>query len=254
MKYSKLIFIFLTMSLTACGKSVVDSSEAVKNNPAELEEDFAEGFFDEDFRPEQDDEGFEESHGVLDEEEVLLKKNELAPYYKFAQTLWDECNEDVTGNYSGYGCATRRGISVILKTYLANHIFKCVDAGLSAQGGGNADEIHITHAGIVGDARHSPRSMHAEQRAIDIKSIQIKKTNGQQTQFTYSKSGNRSFYVALRNCWGRTVATYNGCPLYNGSYMYTGSIGWEDRNHGQHMHLSVPYCINGSHGSYFWKR
>lgn len=33
--------------------------------------------------------------------------------FKFAQTDWRECTHDITGNYTGYRCANRRGISVI---------------------------------------------------------------------------------------------------------------------------------------------
>lgn len=255
MKPTVVFCIFVTLVLTSCGEEQFYTSQfdtPQEFNPAEMERDYPEGFFtsDEDITHEDEEGG--EHHTHLPDPEDL--QNQVSAFFRFDQTTWDECNEEISGNYTGFGCARSRGISVILKRFLNEHIFQCIDEGLAAQGGGSARDLHIVHAGIVGDRRHSPRSMHAEQRAIDVKTLDIVLTSGRSKTFTYSKIGNRPFYTALRRCWGKVVTRYNDCPVYNGNLMLTGSIGWENRNHGRHMHLSVPYCINGRHGDFFWRR
>ena len=92
------------------------------------------------------------------------------------------------------------------------HMYKCVNKGLEAQGGGTVDELHIVHAGIYADPSHSPRSLHAENRAIDIKALKITLKSGEVRNLVYSGTTNRTFYKAFRNCWGEIIRTYNGCP------------------------------------------
>lgn len=174
--------------------------------------------------------------------------------FRFQQTSWKECTDDPSGNYSGIGCASSRQISQILKDFMQDFIYECVDAGLRAQGNSAADDIHVVHDGILGDRNHSPRSLHAEARAIDIRSIDVKLVNGSSRKITYAGTSNRSFYTAFRSCWGNVVKRENGCPLYQGNAGRTGSIGWEDRNHQNHMHTSVPYCVNGRYGSYYFQK
>lgn len=174
--------------------------------------------------------------------------------FRFPQTHWLECTDEITGNYYGYNCASRRGISAILYSFMNNYIYQCIDAGLAAQGGGQVAELHIVHAGILGDRNHSPRSLHAENRAIDIKAFDMKLTSGAVKKFTFADSNHRPFFRAFRDCWGRVVNAHNGCPFYAGDPSRTGSIGWEDRNHQTHMHTSVPYCVNGRYGSGYYQR
>ena len=174
--------------------------------------------------------------------------------YKFAQTVWNECADKPTGNYTGAACAKSRGMSVMLKTFIQSHMHKCIDQGLAAQGGGKVSSYHIVHAGIFADPRHSPRSLHAENRAIDIKSLQLKLTNGTSRTLVYEGTPNRAFYKAFRNCWGEIVHTYNGCPYASGVVGYTGSIGWENKDHQHHMHTSIPYCVGSSYGDYYYQR
>jgi hypothetical protein len=200
-----------------------------------------------------------DSHVFSPEEEELFfnqqsQGQEKATSFKFAQTTWKECSDVVTGNYYGYKCANSRKISSILKSFMDKHLYKCVNAGLAAQGGGTVDDIHIVHAGIFGDPRHSPRSMHAENRAVDIKSLEVKLTNGSVKTLVYEGTKNRKFYTAFRKCWGGIVRDYNQCPLYKGNAGLTGSIGWENKDHQHHMHTSVPYCIKGKYGAYYYQK
>jgi hypothetical protein len=174
--------------------------------------------------------------------------------FRFEQTHWRECTDEVTGNYSGYNCANRRGISVILKDFMDNHMGSCVQAGLDEVDGGILEDLHIIHDGILGDRRHSPKSMHAENRAIDIRAFRVTNNEGMTKTYTYKGTTNRTFYKAFRKCWGQANKVYNNCPSYQGNISRTGSIGWEDKSHQNHMHTSVPYCVNGSYGSYYYRR
>jgi hypothetical protein len=233
-------------------------ARAVDHDP-EQEQDYGPGFFSGDVDTTQDDfEGGEINTDLPDQDElteILKRENPIELLLSFPQKTWMECTDHVTGNYTDYACVAKgRPISVILDAYLQRRLLDCVDAGLAAQGGGTAQALHITHAGITADARHSPHSLHSVNRAIDVKVIQVLLSDRTRKQFTYSKVGNRPFYTALRTCWGRTVNLYNACPLYDADPALTGSIGWENARHGRHMHLSVPYCLGGRYGSGLWRR
>jgi hypothetical protein len=242
-------------SVTGCGKGFT------AYNPAELEQDFGEGFFDDKLDTTAEDHEGGETHGELPHpdviEEILAEEGGVSAKstLSFAQTIWNECTQNPSGNYAEYACVQKRNISVILDTFLKQRLLQCVEQGMTAQTGpGKAKSIHINHAGVTGDPRHSPKSLHSFNRAIDVKMIRATLTDGTVRQYTYSKTGNRTFYTALRKCWGNVVHTYNGCPLYGGNPMLTGSIGWENSDHGRHMHLSVPYCLSGKYGSGIWVR
>ncbi len=205
-----------------------------------------------------EDEMESDEHVLTPEQEIEyftdLEAMGKATAFKFAQTSWKECKDPISGNYTGYKCASSRGISVILKSYIDTHMYKCVNKGLTAQGGGVMADLHIVHAGILGDRNHSPKSMHAENRAIDIKSLQVTLKSGGTKTFTFSGTKDKAFYNAFRSCWGDIVKTYNGCPLYKGTAGLTGSIGKEDKNHQHHMHTSVPYCLKGKYGPGFYQK
>lgn len=162
--------------------------------------------------------------------------------------LWQECQHmQATGNYTGYDCSNRRVIGDRLLVAFEEHLIGCINEGLAAQGGGTAAKVHVEHAGIMADFKHSPKSNHSIGRAVDIKRISVSLQSGGQRTFSYAKTGNRPFYTALRACWGKVMMDWNGCPLYGGNIGHTASIGWEDKRHGQHLHLSVPICSNGQH-------
>ncbi len=187
-------------------------------------------------------------------EEAQRKANYELLNFRFEQTDWRECTDNVTGNYSGYNCANRRGMSVILKDFMEAYMPSCVQEALDAVDGGELDQLHIIHDGVLGDRRHSPRSMHAENRAIDIDSFVVTTYSGQKKKYLYEAQENRDFFVAFRKCWGKVVHDNNGCPYYANNPIRTGSIGWEDSNHQHHMHTSVPYCVSGSYGDYYYNR
>jgi hypothetical protein len=222
------------------------------------EPDYGPGFFETDSDTTFEDMMGGETNGDLPAEEEIRETFQVPPAFKalitFPETKWNECSDKVTGNYAELACSKVRGISVILNSYLQDRLIGCVSQAITELGGEAAQAIHVTHAGIAGDPNHSPRSLHAVKRAVDVKIIEATYANGEKSVFEYSKLSNRPFYKALRICWGKVVNTYNGCPYYAGNPERTGSIGWENSAHGRHMHLSVPYCVNGAYGGYYWRR
>lgn len=187
-------------------------------------------------------------------QEARQKGNFELLNFRFPQTSWRECTDDITGNFTNYNCANRRQVSEILKEFMNTHMPECIQKGMEAQGLGQVDQIHIIHDGVLGDRRHSPRSLHAENRAIDINTFRITTYDSRVLTLKFKDRANRPFYRAFRQCWGQAVMQHNGCPSYNSNVAQTGTIGWEDRNHQNHMHTSVPYCVNGSYGSYYFRR
>lgn len=240
---NKILVLGLVVFTFACGQNPAESTKGVSLLVADENADAIDS--DESvLSPEQEEEYFK----------TYFPGAEKARAFKFSQTTWKECVDVVTGNYYGFNCANSRGISTILKRFMDEHMYKCVDAGLAAQGGGQTADFHIVHAGILGDAKHSPKSMHAENRAIDIKSFEVKTTSGSVKNFVYEGTTNRSFFKAFRKCWGDIVHKYNTCPYYKSDAGLTGSIGWEDSNHQRHMHTSVPYCISGQYGPFYYRK
>lgn len=202
-----------------------------------------------------------ETHEIEDRSSVLTYEaeeqylNERMGFKSlFPQTTWRECDDYVTGNYTGYNCSNKRGISVILKTYMENHFLVCTNEALKNYNGKSAIDLHVTHDGIQGDANHSPKSLHAEARAIDVDSLVITYSGGVSERLKFKGSTHQSFFNSFRTCWGRKVNSINGCPLINGNPSLTGSIGKEDGNHQNHLHVSVPYCVNGAYSTAFYKR
>jgi hypothetical protein len=232
--------------IISCGKNNNDSELA-----AQLISENSEVTF-------ESDEIDSDTHVLTPEEELEFITDfqafGKATPFRFAQTTWKECTDPISGNFTGFNCASSRGISVILKDFINKHMGKCVNKGLAAQGGGTMADLHIVHAGILGDRNHSPRSLHAENRAIDIKSLRVTLTSGAEKTFTFSGSSSSSFFGAFRSCWGDIVKTFNNCPLFNGTPSLTGSIGKEDKNHQHHMHTSVPYCVGGSYSPLYFRK
>lgn len=239
----RILVLSLALLAVSCGQNSAESikfADQINQEASSDEIDTDEGVF----TPEQEEE-FLRTH---------IPGTSKARAFKFAQTTWLECDDTFTGNYYGFNCTNKRVMAVILKKFLDEHSYKCVDEALAAQGGGQVADLHIVHAGISGDPNHSPRSMHAENRAIDIKSMEVKLTSGKVKNFVYEGTTNRKFFTAFRQCWGKVVHENNGCPYYKQSALLTASIGWENANHQRHMHTSVPYCVKGAYSSSYYQK
>lgn len=125
---------------------------------------------------------------------------------------------------------------------------------MSKVGKPRAVDLHVTHDGIQGDTNHSPRSLHAEARAVDVDSFVVFYANGRQERLDFESSRNDSFFNSFRSCWGKVVNQQNGCPFISGRADRTGSIGKEDSRHKEHMHVSIPYCVGGNYAGNYFRR
>ncbi len=244
------------------GPATAESPYFLHNNDVdpETEQDYAPGFFTETEglsakidHPEDSEDGSTKLYGP-DEDVQALDTDDLKTTAG-SPRLWPECKHiKATGNYTGYQCSARRVIGERLLIAFDEVLLDCINVALAAQGGGIAAKVHLEHVGIMANDKHSPRSNHSIGRAIDIKRIAAELQSGGQRIFTYAKLGNRPFYTALRACWGEAMVNWNDCPLYKGDAGLTASIGWENQRHGQHLHLSVPVCFNGSLDGRWWAK
>ncbi|GEM_PF-3167274 len=174
------------------------------------------------------------------------------------QVIWDEC-KGIKSNYDdGAQSSTckKRKVSKEFITFFDKNFASCVQTAVKGYKEGNnqaIDEIKFSHAGIAGDPRHSNRSYHSVNRAMDIRSISYVQ-DGKKVTLKVSdqkKSPTKEFFEKFRKCWSeKIIETSNKCPGSSNK----GSIGHEHKNHQHHLHLSLPYCPRYHNGSkYFLK-
>jgi len=169
--------------------------------------------------------------------------------------LWNECKSSLRGNYKGYNCSRRRYVDDGFLKLLKNNLKSCVNAGQRSIGYYQSSEFSVVHNGITADGNHSRSSYHSISRAVDIVEFVVKGNDGDYYTLNY-KSGARNlkskrgkFYKAFRKCWGQVQLRRSPkCKANNMRYNikrglpYYGSIGWEDKNHKKHLHISMPHC------------
>lgn len=168
--------------------------------------------------------------------------------------VWKECEGSFTGNFNGLPCTNRRFLSDDYAAYLKANLIQCVDAamasvkGLVKLGETKVKKLHLIHNGTNGDDNHSPRSLHKAGRAIDIKVMRVTSNLGNTRDFVFQiasskpKSAERNFYWGFRKCW-HAKQVKRRCPEKNDPGGI-GTIGWEDRKHQHHLHVSMPFCPN----------
>ena len=178
------------------------------------------------------------------------------------QSTWNECGTKAApaghkstnfqkGQITGYYMGTPRScnrlnISTEFNRFLQKNMSQCVSDSLSREGiRSSVYGIVIGHRGITGDNKHSSRSLHAINRAIDIATLHIKLDDGQVIERSANGRQNsnphRSFYANFRRCWSEKMDSQHPgrrCP----GKIPKGSIGAEDRKHRGHIHLSLPHC------------
>jgi hypothetical protein len=154
-------------------------------------------------------------------------------------------------------CQSAAGNSDFLQL-LDQNFQKCVArgaraAGISSNWGRFSGEV--VHKGIEGDARHKANSgsgsssLHNVGRAIDIGSINV---NG--TVMDFAKASKQAkggggkeyeFFMAFRTCWSEVSKNSQAACANKGSRgkgQHFGSVGWEDGDHQNHIHISMPVC------------
>jgi hypothetical protein len=171
------------------------------------------------------------------------------------QAYWNECAvASMLGSYKGHKCAKRRSISKLFYSFLKKNLSSCVKAGLRSARKSGGKTIKLIHKGISGDKAHrkAGKSLHNIDRAIDISDIVAGKTKiNFRTAVVKTKSWQRKFYNSFRTCYQKAhLRRSSRCKINkrkNGGYV--GTIGWEDKNHKHHLHLSYPFC-GGKKGFY----
>ncbi len=158
------------------------------------------------------------------------------------------------GHHPEAGCDGELKMHEDLATFISNNFGRCVS---QAAGVNSFEKGKVHHAGTMGDAKHQrTKSLHNYGLAIDINTIEI---DGR--VFTYADRdetpGAAQFFEKLRKCWGDAAQRErNGCLPERASGMPHGSIGHEDHNHQNHLHLSLPMCRDVAGGAYiaqFWE-
>ncbi|WP_417334852.1 hypothetical protein [Halobacteriovorax marinus] len=172
------------------------------------------------------------------------------------QILWDEC-QGIESNYDDGAQSSsckRRKMSKEFFGFFDKSFGKCVQAaakGFGQSGDAEVEAIKFSHAGISGDTRHSNRSYHSVNRAIDIRTIAFKQGDKvvRLKVSDQKKSPSKEFFEQFRKCWHEQIVSYkSNCPGNEPK----GSIGHEDHNHQHHLHLSLPYCPRTFKGSRYY--
>lgn len=176
---------------------------------------------------------------------------------------WNECSGPVTGNYflsheKQLRCHQSRMISKSFQGFLQSQLPRCAQTVMNTLGiRGRVQSIHLTHTGLTGDERHrnAGGSLHNIERALDVKYLNVRLTNRKMYQFDYgngvinSRTTDRRFFEGVRKCWQEAhLRRDRNCRINKKPNGFVASIGWEDRKHQRHLHLSYPICGQNRQG------
>lgn len=173
------------------------------------------------------------------------------------QVLWNECAGTMTANYgensrgklTHYKCSKKRKMSKKFFDFFESNFSSCTKQAFLKVKGQKAfngiEKISFTHEGVAGDTRHSNKSLHSINRAIDIALINVS-SGGKNYSFDVKKQKGgleKKFFDEFRSCWHRAVTELQGnCT---GTSTPVGTIGHEDGHHHNHIHVSLPRCGGG---------
>lgn len=150
------------------------------------------------------------------------------------------------GDYPSAGCDGSLKMHEDMSNFINNQMGRCVNqaAGMNAFNKGK-----IYHAGTLGDARHQTTgSLHNYGLAIDVKAIEI---DGRVFRYSDKSPATQAFFTKLRQCWGEAAQRERaGCLPNRSSGMPHGSIGDENHDHHNHLHLSLPMCRSVAGNAY----
>lgn len=178
---------------------------------------------------------------------------------------WDECHPDQplsafsrwplrdpdTGRNTQ--CARRRPMSAAYMSFYEQTMPACMNQAARVINPSwevvHTDMVHLSalrENATVSGRNGRRHSLHAVGRALDVRELHITLANGQRFNVDYMRAMSnprgpeRRFFQALRDCWERANQN-RGCRSF-GNREHRCSLGWEDRNHQDHLHLSMPYC------------
>lgn len=135
---------------------------------------------------------------------------------------------------------------------------QCLDKGLKTIGWDQPLSV-VVHSVMIytHKGRGNRLSLHAPARAVDMKKLElvyadknrdlvVAMANKKNNPFADELTAERKFYETFRRCWDDYLEEKNGCKAWKKDG-YRGSVGWEDGNHQNHLHLSRPYCPSNTH-------
>lgn len=151
-----------------------------------------------------------------------------------------------------FGCDNELEMNKGLVDFVNRNMKNCVREGWNAHVASRPEiannpvgKIRIFHEGCMGDARHQTTpSWHNHGLAWDISAIEV---GG--TPIWFMNKENVAFFSAFRQCWGEAVKSFDkSCSASTGKSRSrvgkpAGTIGKEDKNHQNHLHISLP-CKN----------
>lgn len=150
--------------------------------------------------------------------------------------------------------AMNKALADAINTYLPECINRSANAvfgygKLTTELGASGN--HIYHHGCVGDARHQKTgSWHNEGLAIDLTGLKVGGMTLKYEDATKNKGAKVDrFFGHLRKCWSDKVKAHHSSCRKTGKKgrAESGSIGYEDKKHQHHLHLSLP-CATYSNG------
>jgi len=191
---------------------------------------------------------------------VIIPEFKSSDLESLVKISWDECNDShFRGHYDDgkrkLNCSGRRLMHNGFRDFIADNLLDCVNNSLESVDRYASPDLYLIHKGTAADKLHKSGSMHQQGKALDISIVRVTGSSGKTYDINYEKSvQNRSswehkFYKKLRVCWGKAQLERSpSCKMNNMYYNrlrdipYYGSIGWEDKRHKKHLHISMPPC------------
>lgn len=132
----------------------------------------------------------------------------------------------------GLGCDPMRKLDPEFERQLNGVLCQCFE-GSKSQSSAVGCNVKLDHDGTMGDKSHEHKgSYHNEGLAIDVRTVHV---SGK--KYTYNNPADQAYFDGLRKCWSEKITAF-GCA--NGRKEHAGSIGKEDEDHKNHLHLSLP--------------
>ncbi len=160
----------------------------------------------------------------------------------------DGCNQKRLGlklAYKGGSCDKGRLMNSALADFLKSYLPSCLNRALQSAAKAPAKSITFIHHGVAGDKAHTNTSWHGDYLAIDLIGFEI---DGQ--KYLYRNRSDYAFFESVRKCWATSVEQYarksrKRCfqtAEFPADVEKTpsGTVGREDANHKNHLHLSLP--------------
>lgn len=163
----------------------------------------------------------------------------------------DECahfgKHNLSMAYLDNKCSRARKIDGQFSEYIKESLPYCLKSALSGIGEKSVQAMKLKHVGILADQNHKSHSIHGQGKALDIKSLEVTRSDGSSFSLEFSEKAvkkddsNLKFYRQFRTCWDKRNIQKNGCRSSNEGYIT--SSGYDDSegaSHKHHLHVEMP--------------